>query len=246
MKKNLLRGTALTAAALLALSLTACGPAGDEEDLPPHHTGVRLRRRRGPEHRPPADALPRQRRRFLPLPDGHDPGQRRPHRAHGLHRLRPGPGHRALRPAQLHPQRREAVPPGGASGAGRPGCCPAGEHIVTNTGDEDSYTLTLCKPDGTVEKTLCQTADNNVPTLADSSWLYCVVAPGGSIVRAPLTGATPNPSPVLTATTWTAAWAGSSSTPATAARSRPTAPPAPPCSTLPATLTPGPPAPCWM
>ena len=70
---------------------------------------------------------------------------------------------------------------------------PDGEHIVTNTGDEDSYTLTLCKPDGTVEKTLCRTADNNVPTLADSTWLYCVVAPGGSIVRVPLAGGDPEP-----------------------------------------------------
>ena len=35
MKKNLFRGTALTAAALFALSLTACGPAGEDDHASP-------------------------------------------------------------------------------------------------------------------------------------------------------------------------------------------------------------------
>lgn len=72
---------------------------------------------------------------------------------------------------------------------------PGGEHIVTNTVDESSgeevYVLTLCAPDGTEEKTLCRSGDNNIPTMADDHWLYCITGQGLNLCRVPLDGGDP-------------------------------------------------------
>lgn len=72
---------------------------------------------------------------------------------------------------------------------------PGGEHIVTNTvedsGEEQVYVLTLCAPDGTEEKTLCRSANNNIPTMTDDHWLYCLTGQGLNLWRVPLDGGEP-------------------------------------------------------
>lgn len=193
MKKNLLRGTALTAAALLALSLTACGPAGDGDDASPLATQESASDAHMAQSTDPLQMLSHGSDDgfYLSLMDMTRGSEDRTELMGYIDYAQARAAVLCAQPNCTHSD--ESCPAWRGIWGGSAWVLPDGEHIVTNTGDEDSYTLTLCKPDGTVEKTLCRTADNNVPTLADSTWLYCVVAPGGSIVRVPLAGGDPEP-----------------------------------------------------
>ena len=193
MKKNLLRGTALTAAALFALSLTACGPAGDGDDASPLATQESASDAHMAQSTDPLQMLSHGSDDgfYLSLMDMTRGSEDRTELMGYIDYAQARAAVLCAQPNCTHSD--ESCPAWRGIWGGSAWVLPDGEHIVTNTGDEDSYTLTLCKPDGTVEKTLCRTADNNVPTLADSTWLYCVVAPGGSIVRVPLAGGDPEP-----------------------------------------------------
>ncbi len=199
MKKNLFRGTALTAAALFALSLTACGPAGDEDDASPLSTQESASDADMAQSTDPLQMLSHGSDDgfYLSLMDMTRGSDDRTELMGYIDYAQARATVLCAQPNCTHSD--ESCPAWRGIWGGSAWVLPGGEHIVTNTGDEDSYTLALCKPDGTVEKTLCQTADNNVPTLADSSWLYCLVAPGGSIVRVPLAGGDPEPLTTLNA-----------------------------------------------
>lgn len=192
MKKNLLRGTALTAAALLALSLAGCTQGTDDSAADPLTT-----RETAPDGAAAGSSDPLQLLSsssddgmYIPLMDLTQGSEDRTNLMGYIDYAQARATVLCAQPNCTHSD--ESCPAWEGIWGGGAWVLPGGEHIVTNTVDDSSgepvYVLTLCKPDGTAEKTLCRSADNNIPVMADGSWLYCTVAMGDTLRRVSLEG----------------------------------------------------------